>query len=691
MTTLFIAEKPSMGRAIAARLKPVRNAPGFIECAGGKIVTWCVGHVFENAAPDDYDEELKKWSFDALPIVPKSWKLLPKDSAKAQIRVIKDLLAKATNVVHAGDADQEGELLVYEPLEQLKYKGPVQRLWLSAMDDASIDKALATLKPGAATYPLKTAAEARSRVDWLIGMNLTRAYTLAGRRAGGQGVLSVGRVQTPTLGLVVRRDLAIENFKPRDYFEVFGTFKVGATNVRAKWLSPKEGAGIDEEGRLLDRKVADALVAKVTGRPGKVSAFESKKQSQGAPLPFSLSALQSAASAKFGMSAQKVLDTCQALYETHKLTTYPRSDCQYLPDSMHAEAPTVLRAIAKSYPALAALAGRASASKKSGAFNDKKVSAHHAIIPTLSGGDTSRLSKDEQQIYDLICRHYVAQFFPDFDYLQNSVEFETMGEKFAATGRQVLKPGWKEVFGASADEEDDDQDKQAIPTCSKGDSAPCVKAEVAAKQTKPPARFTEGTLIKAMANIQAFVTDPAIKKLLKESAGIGTEATRASILETLKNRKFLETKGKQLISTPAARALIAALPAVLTQPDLTAIFEQRLEEIRQGASSDEFLTKQVAFVTKLVGDAKGSSVSVVAAPQYKCPICDKALRRIPKSPGGFFWGCSGYRETGCKGSASDKNGKPDFGSGGAKPSYPAKGSSSSSSPKPAHRPAFKKK
>jgi DNA topoisomerase III len=671
ISRLFIAEKPSVGKAVAARLGQLKSHGTHIECKNGDVVTWCFGHLYEQANPDYYNEEWKTWKLEHLPMVPKVWKLLPKKEAKAQIAAIKKLLAETKTVVNLGDCDAEGELLVSEVLEDMKWKGPTLRLWLAAMNDDSIDKALKSMKDAKETYPLKLSAEARSRADWLIGMNLTRAYTIAGRNNGGDGVLSVGRVQTPTLALVVRRDDEIDNFKAKNYFEVFGDFKTASATVKAKWLSPKEGVGIDAEERVVDRNLADAVVAKVKGQPAQVSLFESKKGAQGAPLPFSLSALQATASAKFGLSAQKVLDIAQSLYETHKLTSYPRTDCQYLPESMHADAKDVLAALAATYPALASLIGKANAKVKSGAFNDKKVTAHHGIIPTNARASISRLSADEAKVYDLICRHFVAQFYPNHEFLQNTVEFTVAAERFRASGRQVVKPGWKEVFGAGlADEEDEGEDKQAIPVLNKGDKAHCLTCAVVAKETKPPSRFTEGTLIKAMANIAAYVTDPAIKKLLKESAGIGTEATRAGILETLKTRGFVTAKGKQLISTPKGRALVRALPDVLTFPDLTAVFEQRLGEIRtKEVSPEEFMAKQVGFVTKLVGDARGASVAI--EPAHKCPDCGSALRRIKKKDNSYFWGCSAFSTKGCRFGCSDLKGKPDLGGKGkAAPAKP---------------------
>ena len=649
---LFIAEKPSVGKAIAARLGGGGNKGGYIE-AGGDVVTWAFGHLFEQAPPDAYKPEWKNWAFSTLPMVPEAWLLLQKPDAAAQIKIIKGLLKKATSVVHAGDPDDEGELLICEILENAGWTGKTSRLWLSAMDDASVDKALKNLADASKTYPMKLAAEARSRADWLIGMNLSRAATLKSREAGGQSVLSVGRVQTPTLALVVNRDREIENFKPRDYFEVMGDFKFGPAGLVARWQPTPGAPYLDEESRVLDKKVAEGVAAVVKGAASVVTAFDTKEGKQAAPNPFALADIQSAASAKFSFTAQHTLDICQALYETHKVATYPRTDCGYLPESLHTEATRVLSGLTAGFPSLKGVVTGANVSLKHPAFNDKKVTAHHGIIPT-GAGSPNGLSPDEQKVFGLIARRYIALFYPEFRYLQTTIAIEVAKHVFGTTGRVVKDPGWKVVLTDAAKDEE-----PPLPLLKKGDTGVCANSGVVAKQTKPPSRYTEGTLLKAMENIAGYVTNPEIKKLLNGAGGLGTPATRASMLETLKKRAFLEVQNaKFLVSTEVGRQFIAGLPTELTKPDLTAAYEKRLADIRSGSGNPaEFISKQAAVVAALVVRIQQGAATFggSSTPAHPCPACGKALRKI-KGPKGNFWGCTGYPT--CKHTAEDARGKP---------------------------------
>lgn len=414
---LFIAEKPSVGRALAAVLPgkaiprgPEKSPPTHIE-VGNDVVTWAFGHLLEQAQPEDYSESYKHWTFDALPIIPFQWKMKPRADAGHQLAAIKNLLASADEVVNGGDAGREGQLLIDEILEYFECKKPVRRLWLKAMDEASVQAALADLRDNTDYNNLRASAEARARGDWLVGMNLSRAYTLAGRQKGFDGVLSVGRVQTPTLALVVNRDLEIENFRPKDFYTV--TAEVGGADrpFSAKW-KPSADLPLDDDGRLLDKGLADACAAKVTGATGHVVTFESENKETPAPLPYSLSALQIAANKAFGLSAQDVLNIAQALYEA-KITTYPRTDCQYLPLAQHAAAAQILAGLPAEY---ADLVKQADPSRKSAAWNDKKLEGHdhHGIIPT--GQDASHLAGNEKAIFDLVARSYIAQFFSPYVY-----------------------------------------------------------------------------------------------------------------------------------------------------------------------------------------------------------------------------------------------------------------------------------
>jgi DNA topoisomerase-3 len=671
MGRLFIAEKPSLGRAIAGYLPvagtPVGRPATHIVC-GSDIVTWCFGHLLEMVEPDGYGEQYKTWRFDHLPIIPEQWKLEPKGDARHQLKVIKGLLKDCDEVVHAGDPDREGQLLVDEVLEHLGNRKPVRRIWLAALDEASVRKALADLRDNGDYAKLKASAEARQRGDWLVGMNLTRAYTLAGREQGYDGVLSIGRVQTPTLALIVNRCMTIENFRPVDFFTVEALVSMVAGFFKALWR-PGDDITVDEAGRVLDRGIADRIRAKVEGRPVVVTKFEAKEQKQAAPLPFSLSALQAAANRRFGLGAQKVLDTAQSLYEA-KLTSYPRTDCSYLPESQWAEVERVLSGLPAEYTELVEAADP---KLKSGAWNDKKVTAHHAIVPT--GQNPENLSGAERQVYDLIVRAYLAQFFPPYIYRQTNITLDIEGEVFTASGRTPISPGWKVVFGEVEDEDKDEkgeEERQTLPTLQNGDQGTCEKAEVVAKKTKPPAYFTEGTLIQAMTNIHQLVDDPELKKRLRETAGIGTEATRAGIIETLKNRSFIIEKGKQLRDTPAGRKLILALPEQVKSPGLTGLFEQLLEAIAEGViSPNQFLDKQIQYVRKYVEHAMTMTMEVE---RHTCPECKKGfLRRIKGGKSGWFWGCSRYaEEDGCKATFEDKGGKPDIGGriGGGKPAAP---------------------
>jgi DNA topoisomerase-3 len=632
---LFIAEKPSLGKGIAQYLPgPHKTGAGCIECDGGKqIVTWAFGHVFEQVEPDYYTPDnvpltpkgKKKWRWDELPILPEKWVLAPKPDAKAQIKVIRDLLKKADSVVNAGDPDREGQLLVDEILDECQWAGPTQRIWLAALDEQSVKKALANMKDNRDYHNLKLSAQARSRADWMMGMNLTRAFTLTNK---GSGVVSVGRVQTPTLRLIVDRDNTIDHFKPKDFFVPrIQTAKAG-TSFWSAW-QVREIEGLDGDNQLVNKAVAEKLAASARAS-GKalVVDYSSKEQQQAAPLGFSLSELQKACSAKFGMSAQQVLNAAQALYEDHKCATYPRSDCRYLPEEQFGDASKVLSGLSRlGYGDLVtgpAGGNGADAQRKSSIWNTAKVSAHHAIIPT--GSMTGQLSGDHKKVFDLIVKQYIAQFYPPYVYKATKIILDCTSEKWAASGQVPVSAGWKAVFGglqpAGAGKLSDAEDGPAgcndseeptlsLPVLTKGETLTVTAADVQAKQTKPPSRYTDGTLIDAMSNIHKYVEDPQAKAKLKETSGIGTEATRASIIETLLKRGFIERKGKQVVSTGAGRAVIKALPDVLTNPATTAQWEDVLGAIADGkVPADAFEKAQRDFVTKLVGVAKTSNITI---------------------------------------------------------------------------------
>lgn len=609
---LFIAEKPSLGRAIADVLpKPHRRGDGYIACGNDQVVTWCVGHLLEQAQPDSYDSRYARWSLADLPIIPGKWRLQPRPSVAKQLKVVEGLLTQASEVVHAGDPDREGQLLVDEVLDYLNLpaekRSRVQRCLINDLNPQAVERAVNRLRENREFIPLCVSALARARADWLYGINMTRAWTLLGRNAGYDGVLSVGRVQTPVLGLVVRRDEEIENFLPKEYFEVKAHI-VTPDDVRfvASWV-PSEACEPwqDEEGRLLKRALADHVVARITGQPATVTAYSDKRENEGAPLPFSLSSLQIEAAKRYGLSAQTVLDTCQRLYETHKLITYPRSDSRYLPEEHFAGRHAVLNAIQTHQPQLTPPADF-DADRRNRCWDDKKVDAHHAIIPTARASSV-KLSENEQNIYALVARQYLMQFCPDAVFRKCVIELEIAGGKFVAKARFLAEAGWRALLGNK--ERDEENDGMPLPVVAKGDELLCEHGEVLAKQTQPPRPFTDATILSAMTGIARFVQDKELKKVLRATDGLGTEATRAGIIELLFRRGFLVKKGRYIHSTEAGRALIHSLPDLAARPDMTAQWESTLTRISEKACRyDEFMQPLVQTLTGLIHQARQQPV-----------------------------------------------------------------------------------
>ncbi|CSD71601.1 DNA topoisomerase III [Vibrio cholerae] len=551
MTRLFIAEKPSLARAIADALpKPHKKEQGCIRCANGDIVTWCIGHLLEQVEPDAYDERYKKWNMADLPIIPEQWQLRPRKSSSQQLTVVRKLLKEATQIIHAGDPDREGQLLVDEVIDYCKVpkskKETVQRLLISDLNLSAVKRALQGLRSNREFIPLSVSALARSRADWLYGMNMSRAYTLLGKKAGYQGVLSVGRVQTPVLGLVVRRDEEIEHFIPHDYFtlDALIPYQNGTEyfDIRARW-KPSEAClpWQDEEGRVTNRKLVDNVASRIANQPATVTESEQDQTKQAAPLPYSLSALQIDAAKRYNFSAQQVLDLCQSLYEKHKLITYPRSDCRYLPKEHLAQAPDVVAAIANNAQEMVTAVNDADLSLRSKAWNDSKVDAHHAIIPTPKKASVNALSGHEMKVYQLIARQYLMQFYPAAIYAEAKLVFNIAGGIFIAKGRQLLSAGWKVLTGQQ-DEQEECVDK--VPPLPVGIVLQCREGEIKQRQTEPPRHFTEATLLQAMTGIARFVADKELKKILRETDGLGTEATRAGILDTLFKRGLLQRDNK---------------------------------------------------------------------------------------------------------------------------------------------------
>lgn len=616
MTRLIIAEKPDMGKKIASAMaKPHKQGQGYIETGEG-IVSWAIGHIMKSYNPEEYNPEWAKWDLNQLPMLLDDWKIKVDPDKAKQFKILKDLLKNCSEVVNAGDPGREGQLIVDEILYYLNNKKPVKRVLLYSLDQKSIQQAFQKLEDNNKFFPLYEAGVCRGYADWLMGMNATRAYTIMAQKTGYKGVLSVGRVQSPTLAIVVNRDEAIENFVPHDYYIISATFdhlgKTFNTYWRPQDTTPKNW--LDEDNRLIDLNAAIQIAQKVLNKQGIIKEYEEKEGKENPPLPFNLSKMQIYANAKWGMTAKEVLDTCQSLYEKHELQTYPRTDCQYLPENQFGDAQEIIDHIQRSQPKLSNAANGANTQLKSSAWDDKKLGEHFGLIPTKKQADMSQLTDNEAKIYQAVCERYIAQFYPACEYKTASILVECEQEHFKANGKIIINPGWRAVFNNEEEQEEksNDEEEQVFPNIAANQSVNCVNAKKQDKKTTPPSRFTEGTLIKAMTNIHTLVSDPEQKKKLKEKKGIGQEATRTQIIENLFKRMLFLKQGKQIISSPAGRSLIKALPKKVTDPALTAIWEDALDRISENKlSSQTFKDKQAQWVTQLIDEAKKTTITTI--------------------------------------------------------------------------------
>jgi DNA topoisomerase-3 len=684
---VLIAEKPSVAKSVAAWLAKTyghaaRSAGSYIQ-VGPYQVSWLFGHVLENIDPHEYDARYKKWAAGDLPIIPGVWQLKPREEVDkktgkktgrpdpgtlAQIKALKDLLKGATEVIGLGDPDQEGQLLQDEFLLWAGNKAPVKRLWLSATDDASVAKAWKDMKPNAHYEGYYWSALARSHADWLAGINLSRACTLASQANGGNAILSIGRVQTPTLALIVMREKEIRSFKPVDYYTPFIHLATSPA-FKASWFPDKEkDPRLDPEGRLLDKKIAQSIAdACKKAATATVTAVKATKGKEGAPLPFSLSSLQEHMSRRFGMGVQDVLKHAQSLYEK-KIASYPRTDSEYLPESQHEEAIDTFKGLRAGIRELGAAPDKADLSIKSRAFNDKNVTAHHAIVPRpVTLAQLADLSTVERQVWIEIAKRYLLQFFPAAEFLSTEIELLCAAESFRVSGKVYTVRGWKDAFAAeSAD--DEDAGGAALPKVSKGDVLKLKDAGFDSTTTKPPKRFTEGTLVAAMKAVHKFVTDPKLKAILRENVGIGTEATRANVIGELFGRKFIELAKKEIKPTELGEQLIDALPRQIAAPDMTALWQQAMDDIRKTGKKgyDGFVAGQSKWLADIVHEVPGwfagksltrkdlkSSVEVKET-AHKCLKCGGELKHV-KGKFGWFFGCQNAE---CKAIFKDVEGKP---------------------------------
>jgi DNA topoisomerase III len=643
--TLVIAEKPSVARDLAAAL------PGSFKQAKDKthlvgddyVITWAVGHLVGLAEPDAYDPKLKKWRFADLPIIPEQFKLVPTgDRAAKQLRAIHRLMAdeETEQIVNACDAGREGELIFAYVYDTAAVKKPVERLWLSSMTKGAIADAFAQLRPGEEMKPLEAAARSRSEADWVVGMNATRAASIR-LRAAFDGAVSLGRVQTPTLALMARREEEIRAFKPEPYWLVEGRFEAsGARAYSGRYLGGR---------RLPAEQDAQEIVAACTGQPGEITKLERKEERERPQLLYDLTSLQRHANTLYGFSARRTLAAAQRLYEEHKALTYPRTNSRYLTGDMIAEIkPT------------AELVGRAPQYRRGADYvlglerlplqrvvNDKRVQDHHAIIPTRSQHDLGRMGQDELKVYDLVAKRFLAVFHPEAVYQRTRVETTVVENVFRTSGRRLIEPGWKGVYGEEAEQAPTDEDSggdQLLPKLEQGEAVQTLSVESIRKETQPPRRFTDASLLAAMETAGKEVEEAELREAMKDS-GIGTPATRAAIIERLVDVGYVEREGRALVATEKGIQVIRLLNGhALTSPELTGSWEHRLGQIEQGADSRRAFMSDIAkFTGETVQELdKLKGVRIERAKLGRCPVCGREVAENRKG-----YSCWSKEDPGC--------------------------------------------
>lgn len=651
---LYICEKPSLAAAVAENLgKPIKK-DGYFE-VGGDCVAWLHGHIMELKMPEDYDKSWKAYRLETLPLIPDTWGKKIKN--REIYNNIKNLLKKADFVVHVGDPDREGQLLVDEVLESCGNKLPTMRLFVNAMDRTTIQRALAAMEDNSSdkNRNMYLAALARQYTDWLYGINASRKYSIASKRP-----VKVGRVKVPMLALVARRNELIDSFVPVMSYGVKAFFRTEESiPFPSVWQVPRDLGGIDEEGKLIEAIPARECLEKINGKQGKVVSVTKKAGSNAAPLPFSLSTLQRAAGPAFGFPPSKTLKIAQSLYEK-KLTTYPRSDSNHLPESQHQDAGTIIANLTLAgSDKLKELAKGADDRLRSGAFNSKKIDAHHAIIPTMERVDVTKLSDDERKLYEMIAKRYLLQFYPVHKFEQTTVEIECAGESFIAKGRKVIVGGWKDLEKSLKDDVEDKDEAKELPPMKEGELLSLSNASLTETESAPPARFTQDTLIGALTNAHKYVFDQSLKEVVKEIKGIGTEATRSGIMDELIKAGMLIEKSnaknkKELYVSEMVKSLLHGLPDELTYPDKTALMELELDKIAKGTLTlADYMEGQYAYVREIIA----LDTSIPEPEAGSCPVCGTGVLKLKRGRYGVFWGCSRYSE-GCRASYPDVGGQP---------------------------------
>jgi DNA topoisomerase III len=623
--TLVVAEKPSVGRDIAAALPGAfKEAKDKSHIVGDEfVITWAIGHLVGLADPDAYDEKLKKWRFNDLPILPPKFKLVPNDDrAKKQLNAVHKLM-KADEIdliVNACDAGREGELIFAYLYETSGVKKPVKRLWLNSMTKKAIEEAFGHLRDGEEMRLLEEAARSRSEADWLVGMNATRAASIRLRFAF-DGAVSLGRVQTPTLALVVKRELEIRAFVPEPYWL-----------VEAKFAASRERlySGRYLGGKRIPEDEAKKIVSDSAGQPGEITKLEKKEEKERPELLYDLTSLQRNANVLFGFSARRTLAAAQRLYEEHKAITYPRTSSRFLTSEMITEIQPTANMVGRNskYQKAAEYVTRLDKLPLGRVVNDARVEDHHAIIPTKAEHDLSKMGPDEARIYDLVSKRFLAAFHPEAVFERTRIETTVATHVFRTSGRVLLVPGWKSVYGEEADrgpKEDDSGGDQLLPSLEPGESVETRNVESLRKETQPPRRFTESSLLGAMETAGKDIEDADVREAMKDS-GIGTPATRAAIIERLLQVGYIEREGRALHATDKGVQVISLLGEhELTSPELTGKWEKRLAEIEHGTDTrPAFMEDIVKFTTDTVAELdKLKGVKIERANLGPCPICGR--------------------------------------------------------------------
>ncbi|HFG1585408.1 topoisomerase DNA-binding C4 zinc finger domain-containing protein [Vibrio cholerae] len=672
---VYIAEKPSLAAAIFSGLGGDVNTQrkdGYYQ-NGNNVVTWCVGHLLSICEPQDYNIEHKQWNIEHLPfpsVYPPKFK--PRKGAEKQLKTVLSLMSQSTSLVHAGDPDSEGNLIVDEIITYANYKKPVERLLIADLNDAPVKKALANMKPNSNYKHLTLKALSRTIADSSVGINLTRAYTLKAREKGFTSVLNVGRVISTLIGIVNSVTLANQNHVKAKYYELFGYFSVGSNTVKAK-LVIDDSFERDEKGRLISSLEAAATQKADSGASARVEKVETKQESSAAPVPFNLSSLQIEASKRFGYSASKTLEYAQSLYDQHKLLTYPRSDNQFLGESHFASADEILTAIAGTAEGLASATQSADTSIKHRCFNDERIEAHHAVIPTSKSGQGVKLSEGERNIYEMVAKRFIALFYPNSLREKTTVQFSCTERTYVANQTTLIKQGWEVLFKDQIETIQNDNTFD-IGSLKSPTECTCEKVEIAEKETTPPKYFDEASLLSAMTRAADWIKDPDLKAQLKakdkgkkgENGSIGTEATRAGHIEKLKSLSelisFSKEKGYKnpvFKTTKAGQQYCEILPDQIVMPDTSAIWEGYFNRIEKGTTEViEFINEIDSFVSDLVKNVKLQGVSIQSEGGHKCPTCQQGtlIRRKSAAKGTFFHACNRYPD--CKTVYPDDNGTP---------------------------------